>query len=169
VATALQAKLGTDYEVLTWDERDPNAKMFIGRLRGIIVIVTAVLFVLMLSFIVNAMLSAVYERVREIGTMLAVGVRRRQILVMFLVEAMTLGLGASLVGSVIGSAVVFYFSKAGIVLTPPGSKPAAMYPFVSLETLVIAIGVSVVGAVIAALYPAFKASRLRPVEALRAN
>ena len=168
VKQRLQTALGAEFEVHTWDERDTNAATFVGRLRAIVTLVTSVLFVLMLTFIVNAMLAAVYERVREIGTMLAVGVRRSQVLRMFLVEAMTLGLAASVLGSLLGTAAVLYFGHHGIVLQPPGTKPATLYPFVSFASLSFAIFVSVAGAVLAALYPAFKASRLRPVEALRA-
>ncbi len=168
IADRLQAELGAEYEVHTWDERDAAGATFVGRLRAISVMVTAVLFVLILTFIVNTMLAAVYERAHEIGTMLAVGVRRRQVLGMFLVESMTLGLLASTIGSALGSVVVLYYAQRGITLQPPGTKPAIMYPFLSFSTLALVLSMSVVGAVVAALYPAFKASRLRPADALRA-
>jgi putative ABC transport system permease protein len=169
VAAAVRAALGPDYDVVTWQQRDPDASAFVGRLRVILAIISVVFFVLILSGIVNTMLMSVYERVREIGTMLAVGVRRSQVMVMFLAEATALGLVTSAVGAALGGAVVFYLSRKGVMLTPPGQKPEAIYPFVTFMNVALAIAAASIGAALAALYPAFRASRLKPVDALRST
>ncbi len=169
VAKAVQEKLGDDYEVITWRQRDQNASDAVDRLTAVVLIISIVFFVLILSGIINTMLMSVYERVREIGTMLAVGVRRWQVLIMFLVEALTLGFFAALIGSSIGASVVLGLAKYGITVTPPGQKPMPIFPFITPSNIAIAMLATSLGAMLAALYPALRASRLKPVDALRAN
>lgn len=167
VAAALRKELGDDYEVHTWGEREPGAGAAIGRFNFITAIVIFVLFLLVGSILVNAMLMSVQERVREIGTMLALGVRRRQILQIVIIEAGLLSLVAAFVGMLIGLAVVAWMHQRGIVFAPRGGKAFNVYPFAGWSLMLKTILGAVVGASIATLYPALKASRLSPVEALR--
>jgi len=107
--------------------------------------------------------------VREIGTMLAVGVRRWQITVMFLEEAAALGALGGALGLAIGAAATGLLEARGLRITPPGGDPSMLYPSVNLAFLALVAAFAVVGTVLSALYPAWRASRLRPVEALRAT
>ena len=166
---AVQSAVGSDYEVITWAERDTNASNFAFRLQAIAIIVNAVMLILVLTFIVGTMLSSVYERVREIGTLLAFGMRRAQILRMFLLEAATLAFTCSLIGAALGAAVTAYFGHVGILIQAPGAKPTLLYPLLTTWTLAAPILFSTFGAVLAALLPAYRASRLRPTEALGAQ
>jgi putative ABC transport system permease protein len=118
--------------------------------------------------IVNAMLMSVLERVREIGTMLAVGMRRRQIVGLFLLEGLVLGFLGGVIGLALGAAVTMYFGHVGIDLPAPGATVSTLLrPVVTGRYLVEALVQAVVGAGVAALWPAFRASALRPVEALQ--
>jgi putative ABC transport system permease protein len=128
-----------------------------------------VLFLLVATGIINTMLMSVYERVREIGTMLALGVRRWQITALFLLEATALGLQLCWERQHWLPVVVSWLGQRGIPLKPPGGDVLWTYPNVDLRFLLIVIGFSVTGAVLSALYPAYKASRLSPVDALRAT
>jgi putative ABC transport system permease protein len=109
--------------------------------------------------IMNIMLVSVTERTREIGVRKAVGARRQDVLVQFLIEAVTL----SLVGGGIGLAVG-YGLGAAVSAALPGDWPAAHVP---LWAVALALGFSVVVGVFFGIYPAGKASRLDPIEALR--
>lgn len=115
------------------------------------------------------MLMSVYERVREIGTMLAVGVRRWQIMLLFLWEAVALGLFGGLGGSAAGYLLVRWLGWRGVTLRPPGGELTIIRPNVGFGFLCAVVGFAVVSTVLAALYPARKAARLRPVDALRAT
>ena len=168
-ARRLQSALGDTYQVTTWEELDPATKARVSSLGYVLLFVAVVLFLLVATGIVNTMLMSVYERVREIGTMLAVGVRRWQVTALFLLEALALGLGSSLLGVTIGYVVVKWLGYRGIPLRPPGGDLLWTYPNVDLRFLLIVVGFSVTGAVAAGLYPAYKASRLSPVDALRAT
>jgi len=106
--------------------------------------------------VVAIMMISVTERTREIGVRKALGARRREILWQFLVEAATLTLVGGLIGMAIGGVV----SGAVAALTPLPAK-------VPLMSVLAAIGMSIVTGIIFGLYPAARASRLDPVEALR--
>ena len=106
--------------------------------------------------IMNIMLVSVTERTREIGIRKAVGARRRDILSQFLVEAVVLSLVGGIIG-VIGGVGASYLVGMG------GSWPTV----VKMDSIVMAFSISVATGIFFGLYPARKASRLDPIEALR--
>jgi len=167
VRDGVQAALGPEYEVHTWDEVMPFVKQLVGHQDVIFGIMTSVFLLTVLLGIVNVMLMNVLERVREIGTMLAVGTRRWQVVSLFLLEGAVLGLVGGLVGALVGGAVTLWLGHRGIVLPAPGAQADSIIrPFVSGLYLVRAVGMATVGASLAALWPAYRAAKLRPVEAL---
>jgi putative ABC transport system permease protein len=107
--------------------------------------------------VMNIMLVTVTERTREIGLRKAVGAKRRDILLQFLIEAMTL----SLVGGAIG--IALGVSGAVAVSSLSNQFQASISPI----TIVLATGVSAAVGLIAGLYPALRAARLNPIDALR--
>lgn len=99
--------------------------------------------------------------------MLAVGTRRRQVVALFLLEGAVLGLVGGLLGALVGGAVTLWLGHRGILLPAPGAQADSIIrPFVSVLYLVRAVGMATVGASLAALWPAYRAAQLRPVEAL---
>ncbi len=105
------------------------------------------------------MLVSVTERTREIGIRKAVGAKRQDVLVQFLIEAITL----SLVGGGIGLAAGWGIG-ALVASMLPGDWPPAHVPF---WAILLAVGFSAVVGIFFGIYPAGKASRLDPIEALR--
>lgn len=168
VAVALQTALGPDVEVSRWDEVMPFLRDAVNRLGIILRGVSAVLFLIVMFGVVNTMLMNVFERTREIGTLLAVGVRRRQVLALFLVEAGVIGVVGGALGALLGLSLTAAAGVRGLTITPPGALFAqVIHPVASVELALTAVLVAVVGAVLAAAWPAYKASRMNPVEALR--
>jgi putative ABC transport system permease protein len=108
--------------------------------------------------IMNIMLMAVAERTREIGIRKALGARRRDVLAQFVVESATL----STVGAVIGIGLGIGMAFTLKALTP---FPAAVAPW--SVALAVTLGVTV--GMVAGIYPAYRASRLDPITALRAE
>jgi len=107
--------------------------------------------------IMNIMLVSVTERTKEIGIRKSIGARQMDILKQFLVEAITL----SAIGGAIGTIIAWIIGK---VLT------AVFFPtFLSIGAVLIAVGVSMLVGVMAGVFPAWKAARLDPIEALRAE
>lgn len=168
IAEALQAALGSDVEVSRWDEVMPFLRDAVGRLGIVLRGISAVLFFIVVFGVVNTMLMNVYERTREIGTLMAVGIRRRQILALFLFEAAAIGLVGSLLGAAVGIALTLAAGVQGITITPPGALFAQIiHPVARLDLAAGAVIVALVGAVLAAAWPSWKASRMNPVDALR--
>ena len=106
--------------------------------------------------IMNIMLVAVAERTREIGIRKALGAKRRDIIVQFLIEAATL----SVLGAAIGAGLGIAMSQTIAALTP---LPASVAPWSIVAALVVGAGVGIT----AGLYPASRAARLDPITALR--
>ncbi|MFL5349258.1 MAG: ABC transporter permease [Hyalangium sp.] len=170
VAERLRAALGPAYEVHTWQELQPFVRDILRRQKFMLALISTILFVIILTGIINTMLMSVFERVREIGTMLAVGVRRRQVLGLFLLEAAVLGLVGGVGGVGLGAAIVGVLAARGIAMENLGTGgPVLLRPELDLPFVAMAFAVAVVGAVVAAAWPAWKASRLNPVDALRSS
>jgi len=109
--------------------------------------------------IMNIMLVSVNERTREIGIRKAVGARRRDIMVQFLIESMALtGLGG-IMGILLG------WSITEVVKLIP--QASGLILVITAGTVIIAVGVSVAIGVVFGLYPAMRAARLHPIQALR--
>ncbi|MBL8698663.1 MAG: ABC transporter permease [Alphaproteobacteria bacterium] len=106
--------------------------------------------------IMNIMLVSVTERTREIGLRLAIGARRRDVLLQFLLEAMSL----SAIGGIAGATL-------GIVAAQLISELAGWPTIVSPDSIVLAVGVSALVGIAFGFYPAQRASRLDPITALR--
>jgi putative ABC transport system permease protein len=168
VKDELQDKLGPDYEVHTWSELFPFVKSLTGTQDFIFSIVSGVFLTVVLLGIVNSMLMTVLERTREIGTMLAVGMRRRQIVSLFLTEGAVLGVLGGTLGLLLGFLAVQIAHSKGIPLPAPGATvDSIVRPFVGPKFLIGALVGAPLGASLATLWPAWRASRLRPVEALQ--
>jgi putative ABC transport system permease protein len=109
----------------------------------------------------NTMMIAVFERTREIGTLRAVGWPKRQVVVMIILETLVLALLGAGLGIGMSIAVTWslhhYFTDIG------PSIPSLPRPVVVFQAIALAVGVGLIGA----LYPAYRASRLLPTEALR--
>jgi putative ABC transport system permease protein len=164
--SALAGLLGEGFEVSTWRELAPVVEDTRRLDDGIFAIVAVVFYLVVLIGIANLMLMAVLERTREIGVMMAVGARRPRILEMFVAEATLVALGSALAGSLAGEALVWLLSRKGLHLHGGGGGMIHVYPALDPLDVPRVILACALGAGLATLYPAWKASRLRPTEAL---
>ena len=165
----LEAALGPGFEVHTWRELAKFAVDALSTQEKALGFVTGIFALVALFGILNTMLMIVLARTKEIGTMMAVGVRRRSILGLVVSEAAILGGLGAILGGALGVCAVLLAAKVGLSIKPPGATlPDIVRPFVSLAFVARAVIGAMIGAAIAAVYPAYRASRMTPIEALGA-
>ncbi|CAH1084787.1 ABC transporter permease [Candidatus Nitrotoga sp. 1052] len=135
---------------------------------GALQVIILVMLVLSIASTINMV---VYERTGEFGTLLALGQRRRQIFKLILLENALLGLFGSLLGVVVGAALAGIISGIGISMPPPPGSNVGYTATILLVpwVLVAATLIGALAAVMAAVFPARRASRLPVVDALRHN
>lgn len=171
VAGEVRKALGANYEVQTWKQLRPNVDDVVNFQRMVLSAICLVFLVIAIIGVVNTMLMAVLERTREIGTMMAVGMRRGKITILFLLEAAALALIGVTSGLSVSLAIIWTIaSKGGVAANAPGST-AVYYivpavPFYLLAPTILLAGV---GTILAGVYPSWRAARLNPVDALRAT
>ena len=160
-------------EVLTWQEREPRLATMLELMGTFRWVFYAVVFVAMAFGIANVLLTAVYERIREFGVMRSLGLQARRLIALVLLESMLLTVAGTLVGLGTGIPVVLWLGEVGIELAAFSDAlrdygiGVRMYPAVELADVVVPVTLAVVTAAVSALWPALKAARLRPAEALR--
>jgi putative ABC transport system permease protein len=130
---------------------------------------TVIVSVIVVLGIANTMTMAVFERTREIGTIMALGARRRRVVGMFVVEGAFLGVVGGLLGLAVGVVLARAISAYGIQMPPPPGSTRGFVAEILLvpEIFARAFVLSVATAIASSLYPAWRASRLDVVEALR--
>ncbi len=169
-AQAIRVQLGDDYEVQTWEQLRPGLRDARLLQRAILGGLSSLFLVIALFGVANTLLMSVLERTREIGTLLAVGMTRSQIARLFMIEALLQALIGALLGLAIALVVVTLARNGGGFVVSMGSGQGFFKVMPTLLPVVPVIVVlsACIGSVLAALSPALRAARMRPVEALSA-
>jgi ABC-type lipoprotein release transport system permease subunit len=162
-----------EVEVLTWQEREPRLAAMLELMANTKWIAYAAVFVGMAFGIANALLMAVYERIREFGVLRSLGLPAHHLVFLVLFESLLLTLGGALLGLAIGTGAVFVLGKVGLDLTRFSQSlaeygiPSVLRLQLDVRDLVSPLALAGVTALVAAAWPAWKAARLRPAEAVR--
>jgi len=167
-----QHLLGTANKVLDWEELTPTvhqwalwAERSMGFIMWVVLVVVAI-------GMMNAVLMSVLERTRELGVLIALGLSPARMIAMVLVETAILAFAGCSLGLLLGSVILMYFGHAGISLTNVAYALEAsfmspiVYPVFEWRRAMGSIGLLMGLSLIAALYPAWKAARLDPVQAI---
>jgi ABC-type lipoprotein release transport system permease subunit len=123
------------------------------------------------TVIINTLIMAVYERTREIGILSAIGMRSRSIMGVFFIESAILAFGGIIVGWILGGLVVAYMTNFGFYIGNFGltgfTTGDTIHAYLTFSAAISMTSLTLIVALLAAIYPAWLAARMEPVDALR--
>jgi len=156
VAKAIKDKMGKTVTVFTYDSARQQINNVLGTIGAVLGGIAAISLIVAGVGIINTMTVSVMERTKEIGTLKALGAKSRDILLMFLSESVLTGFVGGVIGSTLGLGLSAGIGQIiGLEISP------------SLLLSAEVIGFAVLTSILSGLYPAWRASNLSPVEALR--
>jgi ABC-type lipoprotein release transport system permease subunit len=163
-----------DMDVQDWASLNPPMAYNLSYTDFMAVIILGI-FLFALSFgIINTMLMAVLERTHELGVLGAIGMSKRKIFSMIMLETIFLTLIGSIIGIILGIATILPSMKTGIDLSPlMGDQfedfgfSSMVYPILTVNMFVQTIVLVISAGILSAIYPARKALKLKPLEAIR--
>jgi len=171
LADRVRAAIGGDDEVLTWTELDGYLAAMMGVMDGFVLVWVIVIFLALSFGLVNTLVMAVFERVREIGLMLALGMRPASILMQVVVESLLLLTIGLAIGNALAWVTILPLADGiDISVVAKGMEwfgaSSVLYPELERQDVVMANVVVLVLGFLASLSPAWRASRYQPVEAI---
>lgn len=173
VATDLRRILSADYEVLSYIDLLPLLVAQMEMYDEMMWIVYIIIGLAMIFGIVNTMLMSVFERIQEFGVLMAIGMKNAYVFRMVMIEAFILGVIGTAVGLGLGAVFILATGSVGIDLSMFAESLTAfgagaiIYPQLTMTTVVNVLIIIPLTALVGALYPAIKATRLQPVTAIR--
>jgi len=154
------------FEIHTWEKLSPFSN--IAKIIDLLTLfVKIILIAIVLVSIMNVMLMAVYERIREIGTIAAIGTSPGKIRALFLMEGLFLGFFGAVVGSIISLGIIQFLNWKSLTMSFGRQDTLILTPTIAISEVIITALIVIGISALASLQPAIKASNLEPVEALR--
>ena len=160
-------------EVRSWQQLSPEAGYLVSAMNQYMFIFIIVILIALCFGIVNTMLMVIMERIHELGMLMAIGMNRARVFAMIMLETIFLSLTGGITGLILGYTAIKYFAKAGINLYfwkeafSELGYSAYIYPVIDSKTMGITAILVMIAGIFSALYPAYKALRLNPSEAIR--
>lgn len=171
LSAALEQKTGTVFDLQSWEDVN-QMYQFIELAQTIYYFVGIFFFLLGSTVIINTTMMVIYERMREIGTLSALGMHGKELVRLFFLEGTFIAMIGSVVGVLLGVVLTNYLSRVGINFTDALSgmeieMSSILYPQLNVGLTIFVFFYSVLIAACATLIPSRKAARIQPVEALR--
>jgi len=158
-----------DIEFKTWNELAIFYNKVVGVYKGIFKVISIIIGVIILFSVTNTLMMSIFERVREIGTLRAIGTTQKGILKLFVMEGFLLGVIGGALGLIVAILIsnIINFSGGIYIPPPPGmSRGYIAFILTPLPLLLFSFTFTVIVTTVSSLYPAYQASRLKIVDAL---
>ncbi len=168
----LSARLGARYEVLSYRDLLPSLVSQMELMNSLMYLIYILIGAALIFGIINAFLMAVFERMHEYGVLKSIGMNNLYVLAMIELEALLLGIIGCVAGTALGAGIVHIVGKVGLNLAVFAKGLAAfgtgaiLYPVLEWSSIAIGGLIIVLICLLAALYPARRAMKLEPVQAM---
>jgi ABC-type lipoprotein release transport system permease subunit len=166
-------RAGLPLKAVSWQEASGLIGQFVSMMRAVLLVAVLIIFVVALVIINNALVMATLERVREIGTLRAIGAQRRFILAMLVIEAIVIGIIFGAIGAGLGALLVTGVGRVGI---PAPSEIVyfffsgpRLHPTLASTNLVVSLAIVLVVSALSGFYPAWLAMRVTPRQAMQSE
>lgn len=178
VQAAMVKTLPPELKISSWKELSPRLAAMLVYNDASLILVSVMLFIVISLGILNTFLVQVFERTKEFGVMMALGTPAKSVVATVLCESFFLGIAASILGIILATIVITYHATVGFDLRPLVGQNFSIgafkmslliYPLFNLVGAVKATLFTMFIVVVATFYPAFRASRLRPADAIRSQ
>ena len=156
-----------------WKELSPELGMIIESFNLYTYIISGIILLALTFGIINTMLMSVLERIRELGMLMAIGLNKRKIFIMIMLETIYLTVIGAPIGLLVGWLTVTVLGKTGINIAMFSEGLASygfssmIYPDLDQEKYTIIVTMCLITAILSAIYPAYRALQLNPSEAIR--
>ncbi len=158
----------------SWYELSPELRYITDMGGNLIVYIMGVIMLALAFGILNTMLMAIFERMKELGMLLAIGMSKLRVFMMIMLESVILTLSGATVGLILTYLTLEYVGEKGFDMSSMGGESmaqfgydAVVYPIAYTSDYLTTIILVVITALLAAIYPAIKALRLKPGEVVR--
>ncbi len=164
---------GLELKVASWQQSTGMIGQFVSMARMSVYTIVGIIFIVVVVILSNAVMMATLRRVREIGTMRAIGAQRGFVLSMIITETVVLGIAFGLLGAAAGAGLITFIGNVGI---PAATEELyfffagpRFFPSVSTPNLIAAVFVVLGVSALSTFYPAFLATRVSPLEAMQSE
>jgi lipoprotein-releasing system permease protein len=152
----------------SWSRQNPEIVAGLGAQRAVAYLISGFSLVASAFAIASVLIVSVLQKNKQIGILKAMGAKRRQILVVFLLEGLGIALVGATLGALLGSGVVWALNLIRQPVTRIGGEPEPLFPSqVTWEIIAAAMLAAILTTVLAAALPARRAARLDPIEVIR--
>ena len=165
-----------DLTIRTWAEISPQLSLYYQMGMTMFIIILIIILMALAFGLLNTMLMSVFERIRELGVLMSIGMSKKRVFLMIVIETVFLTLTGALVGMLTGFATIKLVSNKGINLAPLGGDTLqdfgfdpVIYPQLEGSLIIYLTILVILTALLTGIYPALKAIRLQPAEAVRPN
>lgn len=156
--------------IKTWMDLNPSFLQVKTLFDSISIIVGVIIFIVIAAGLANTMIMSIFERINEIGTIMAMGTEIKQVRILFILETIFIGIIGAVIGLVIGITITLITSQTGIPFKPPdATEPMVIHPLLKSGNIITSVIFVFIMSLAATIFPVKFASNLEPVEALRHN
>ena len=163
------------YDVLSWRETQPDLALTVDMVTQFYIIFLFIILAALAFGIVNTMLMVVLERTKELGMLTAIGMNKKRVFSMIMLESIFLSLTGGVFGMIVSKLFISLTSSTGINFSSYSEGLEAMgyssmvYPEISNSFFIIVTLMIIITGILSAIYPAYKALKLNPADALRSE